>query len=76
MPTLRRLDLPTGMSITLGCAWPGVPARDGRGAGDAGVVHGRGAGMRAQAEARAGTDGVEKGGGADEVRAVGGQADP
>jgi hypothetical protein len=71
MPRLREVHLPTGMTITLGCAWPG-----GRGAGDAGTEEGRAAGMRAQAEPRAGAEDVEPARAQDDMGAVGGQADP
>ena len=64
---LRRLDLPTGMTITLGCRWP---------AGNAGADQGRAAGMGAQAAARAGAEDVEPAGAQNDVGAVGGQADP
>ena len=42
MPVLHRLDLPTGMTMTLGCRWP---------AGNAGADQGGAAGMGAQAAA-------------------------
>ena len=70
MSVLYRLDLPTGMTMTLGCRWPG-----GR-AGDAGAEEGRAAGMGAQAAARAGAEDVEPARAQGDVGAIGGQADP
>ena len=67
MPVLRRLDLPTGMTMTLGCRWP---------TGNAGADQGHAAGMGAQAAAWTGAEDVEPACAQNDVGAVGGQADP
>lgn len=74
MPTLRELHLPTGMTITLGCAWPGLA--EGWAAGDARTHQGRAAGVRAQAAARARAEDVEPARAQGDMGAVGGQTDP
>lgn len=66
MPVLHHLDLPTGMTMTLGCRWP---------AGNARTDQGRAAGMGAQAAARAGAEHVEPADAQGDVGAIGGQTD-
>lgn len=76
MQPIRSLRLPTGLTITLGCGWPDAArVGPGRCPGDTGAQERHGARMRAQAEARTGTEDIENRRGADRMRAVGRKAD-
>lgn len=71
MPALRRLDLPTGMTITLGCLWPGARW----GAGEPGAREGNASRVGAHAAPRAGTEDILPARAQGDVGAVGRQAD-
>ena len=73
MPMLREVHLPTGLTITQGCTWPG--GLHGWAAGDARTQHGRAAAVGAHAAARAGAEDVHPARAQDDMGAVGGQTD-
>jgi hypothetical protein len=58
MQFIRALRLPTGLTMVMGCGWPG---EDGGRAGGAGAEMGMGARAGAHAAAGAGADGPEEG---------------
>ncbi len=63
MQPIRTVCLPTGLTMVMGCGWPGA---DGGRAGGAGAERGMGARAGAHAAAGAGADGPEE-----RVRAAG-----